>query len=145
MDRLLRKWETAKSLVPEPILYPLAETCHIGVIFFGTSTASTLEAIEYLEEESVHVEGLRLRALPFGDEVRRFIEDHEAVFLVEQNRDAQMRTLLVNELGLAPQQLHSILHYDGMPITARFIQRAILSVLACRDVEPVSDLAQGAR
>ncbi len=144
MDRLLRKWETAKSLVPEPILYPLAETCQIGVIFFGTSTASTLEAIEYLEEESIKVEGLRLRALPFGEEVRRFIVDHETVFLVEQNRDAQMRTLLVNELGLAPQQLHSILHYDGMPITARFIQRAIQSVLARRDVEPVGSLAQGA-
>jgi 2-oxoglutarate ferredoxin oxidoreductase subunit alpha len=145
MDRLLLKWETAKSLVPGPILYPLSETCHVGVIFFGTSTASTLEAIEYLEEESIKVEGLRLRALPFGEEVRRFIEDHDTVFLVEQNRDAQMRTLLVNELGLAPQQLISILHYDGMPITALFIQRAIQSELGCRDVKPVGSLAQGVR
>ena len=143
MDRLLRKWETAKSMVPQPVLYPLAETCHVGVIFFGTSTASTLEAIEYLEEESIRVEGLRLRALPFGEAVLRFINDHEQVFLVEQNRDAQMRTLLVNELGLAPQRLHSILHYDGMPITARYIQRAIQSELASQGVEPIGRLAQG--
>ncbi len=145
MDRLVRKWNTAKSMVPEPIFYPRSEPCRIGVIFFGTSTASTLEAIERLAEESIRVEGLRLRAVPFSEDVERFIEEHEEVFLVEQNRDAQMRTLLVNELGVNPQRLHAILHYDGMPITARFIQQTIQSQLASADTPAMDQVAEGGR
>lgn len=133
MDRLLRKWDTAKAMVPQPILYPAAEACAVGIIFFGTSTASALEAIDYLAAESIQVEGLRLRAFPFGEDEQRFIDEHEQVFLVEQNRDAQMKTLLVNELGVAPRRLHSILHYDGMPVTARFIQRSVQLQLASLD------------
>jgi 2-oxoglutarate ferredoxin oxidoreductase subunit alpha len=146
MDRLLRKWDTAKSMVPQPILYPCSEVCRIGLIFFGTSTASALEAIDYLAEESIQVEGLRLRAFPFGEAVARFIEEHEQVFLVEQNRDAQMKSLLVNELGVAPECLHSILHYDGMPLTARFIQQSINTQLTIRsEAAAVVQVAEGRR
>jgi 2-oxoglutarate ferredoxin oxidoreductase subunit alpha len=83
------------------------------------------EAIEALERENIHLDTLRLRAFPFPASVGEFITAHERVFVVEQNRDAQMRSLLVNEFGIDPARLLPILHYDGTPITARFIARAI--------------------
>jgi 2-oxoglutarate ferredoxin oxidoreductase subunit alpha len=87
-----------------------------------------------------------LRSFPFGEAVARFIEEHEQVFLVEQNRDAQMRSLLVNELGVAPECLHSILHYDGMPLTARFIQQSINTRLTTRsEAAAVVQVAEGRR
>jgi 2-oxoglutarate ferredoxin oxidoreductase subunit alpha len=78
-----------------------------------------------LAEESVHVDALRIRAFPFAREVAEFVRDHEQVFVVEQNRDAQMRTLLTSDLGIAPARLTSILHFGGMPISARFIHGEI--------------------
>jgi 2-oxoglutarate ferredoxin oxidoreductase subunit alpha len=79
------------------------------------------EALEVLEEHGVALDTMRLRAFPFPDSVKAFIDAHETVFVVEQNRDAQMKTMLVNELQIDPQRLVSVLHYDGTPITARFI------------------------
>jgi 2-oxoglutarate ferredoxin oxidoreductase subunit alpha len=125
MDRLLRKWQTAKTMVPEPVVYPSAYQAEHGVIFFGTSAASTLEAMDYLAEQGLNLDGLRLKAFPFNDTVERFVAEHECIFLVEQNRDAQMKTLLVNELGVDPARFVSVLNYDGMPITAHFIRQAI--------------------
>jgi 2-oxoglutarate ferredoxin oxidoreductase subunit alpha len=84
-----------------------------------------LEAFELLEKEGIHLNGLRLRAFPFADVVEEFIHDQDLVFVVEQNRDAQMRTLLINELEIDPAHLIKVLHYDGTPITARFIHAAI--------------------
>jgi 2-oxoglutarate ferredoxin oxidoreductase subunit alpha len=83
------------------------------------------EALEVLEEHGVPLDTLRLRAVPFPDGVKAFIDRHEQVFVVEQNRDAQMRSLLVNELGIDPARLVPVLHYDGTPITARFIIQRI--------------------
>jgi 2-oxoglutarate ferredoxin oxidoreductase subunit alpha len=80
---------------------------------------------------------LRLRAFPFHDSVADFIDAHDFVFVVEQNRDAQMRTLLVTELGLDPARLVPVLHYDGTPVTARFIARAIGDHLAALKVTPM--------
>lgn len=125
MDRLTRKWDTAKGLVPAPIMYPAVESSDYGVLFFGTSAASSLEAIDYLAEEGIVVDGLRLRAFPFCEAVERFIDEHKQVFVIEQNRDGQMRSLLVNELEVPPERLVPVLNYDGMPITAKMIQESV--------------------
>ena len=124
VDRLMLKWETAKSMIPQPELFskPGAE---YGMIFFGTTTHPALEAMDLLNEEGISIEAMRLRAFPFQQEVSDFIEKHKKVFVVEQNRDAQMRTLLINELEAHPKQLVKILNYDGFPITADFIKQEI--------------------
>src|SRR5579863_7592266 len=125
MQRLLRKFETAKSLVPAPIRRDAAEPTRLGVIFYGSTAPSMEEALESLAREGVSLDTLRIRAFPFADGVVDFVLDHDQVFVVEQNRDAQLRTLLVNECALDPARLIPILHYDGTPITARFITEAI--------------------
>ncbi len=90
------------------------------------SEASTLEALHHLDRlHSISLDSLGIKAFPFSDEVEDFIEQHEYVFVVEQNRDAQMRSLLINEFDFSPQKLVSLLHYDGSPITARFIRHVI--------------------
>ena len=81
--------------------------------------------MDYLVEEGVNLDGLRIKAFPFNDTVERFINEHQCVFVVEQNRDAQMKTLLVNELAIDPARFVSVLNYDGMPITAQFICNAV--------------------
>jgi 2-oxoglutarate ferredoxin oxidoreductase subunit alpha len=125
MDRLSRKFDTARKLVPRPQLRRAAKPTRIGVIHYGSTAAAMEEAAQLLAAEGAHVDALRLRAFPFGPEVGEFIAGHEQVFVVEQNRDAQMRTLLIADLGVEPAELVAILHYDGTPITARFIRREI--------------------
>jgi 2-oxoglutarate ferredoxin oxidoreductase subunit alpha len=125
VDRLNRKLDTARKLVPWPELRKAARSTRIGVIHYGSTAAAMDEASELLAAEGVQIDALRLRAFPFGPEVGAFIAAHEQVFVVEQNRDAQMRTLLIADLGVDPAQLVAILHYDGTPITARFIRREI--------------------
>lgn len=126
MDRLLRKWETAKSQVPAPVVRNTSQPCTVGVAHYGTSEAATLEALHYLEElHGISLDSMGIKALPFPGEVARFIGAHDYVFVVEQNRDAQMRTLLITEFGFCPDQLVPILHYEGSPITARFIRHEI--------------------
>ncbi|QCK86157.1 2-oxoacid:acceptor oxidoreductase subunit alpha [Phreatobacter aquaticus] len=125
MERLLKKFETAKKLVPAPILQKAAKPTRLGVIHFGSTGPSMDEAFGLLAAAGVHVDCLRVRGFPFSHEVSDFIAAHEQVFVVEQNRDAQFRTLLMVECGIDPANLVSILHYDGTPITARFITKAI--------------------
>jgi 2-oxoglutarate ferredoxin oxidoreductase subunit alpha len=134
MQRLLQKFDTAKSLVPQPIETKSATpakhggTVH-GVIHFGSTSPAMTEAFEHLQKDGIALDMLRLRAFPFPDSVRAFIDAHESVFVVEQNRDAQLRSLLVNEFGIDPARLVAVLHYDGTPITARFIADAIAARL----------------
>jgi len=130
MDRLLKKWETAKSLVHGPELYQETNQSEIGLIFFGTTTFSALEAMDMLLENGIIADALRIKSFPFNEVVERFIKEHKQVFVIEQNRDAQMRGLLILELGIAPDSLIPILNYDGMPITADFIARNISKVLS---------------
>lgn len=125
VDRLLKKWETTKSLVPAPDQYAKGKKGTSGILYFGTSKHSVEEAIDLLELENHHLEGLRIKAFPFSNEIKAFIDQMEKVFVVEQNRDAQMRSLLINELEIAPMKLVSILNYDGQPITADFIVNGI--------------------
>ncbi|MEY4707111.1 MAG: hypothetical protein RJB58_834 [Pseudomonadota bacterium] len=135
MQRLLRKFETAKTLVPAPVVRRAREKTKTGVIYFGSTSAAMNEALAALENDGVHLDTLRLRAFPFSDAVVDFINAHDQVFLVEQNRDAQMRVLLVNECGIDPARFISILHYDGTPITARFIISAIAERMALKSKE----------
>ena len=126
MDRLLRKWETAKKYVPPPVLIETDKPCTAGVIYYGTSKSATLEALYLLDQRhGISLDSLGIKALPFTVGIESFIEQHEFVFVVEQNRDAQMRTLLINESGILPEKLISILHYNGSPITARYIRHEI--------------------
>jgi 2-oxoglutarate/2-oxoacid ferredoxin oxidoreductase subunit alpha len=125
MERLLRKFKTAASLVPQPVLRKAKEATRFGVIYFGSTSPAMREALDVLEAVGLHLDAIRLRAFPFPDAVAEFIAAHDTVFVVEQNRDAQMHSLLVNELDIDPARLARVLHYDGTPITARFIASAI--------------------
>ncbi|HUO01270.1 MAG TPA: hypothetical protein VMU31_00715, partial [Rhizomicrobium sp.] len=125
VQRLLRKFETAKKYVPAPVIRPAKEKTRFGVIHFGSTAAAMREALAALDADGLHLDVMRLRAFPFADAVADFIEAHDQIFLVEQNRDAQMRMLLVNECGIDPAKFVSVLHFDGTPITARFIGEAI--------------------
>jgi 2-oxoglutarate/2-oxoacid ferredoxin oxidoreductase subunit alpha len=126
VDRLLKKWETAKAYVPGPEFYQEKKSSPLGILFFGTSTASSLEAVDILAAEGVTLDAIRLKAFPFPESVRDFIDSHEVVYIVEQNRDAQMRSLIINELDAMPQKLIPILNYDGFPVTAETIRQHIL-------------------
>ena len=125
MERLLRKFRTAADLVPQPVLRASARPTALGVIYFGSTSPAMQEALDVLEAAGVNLDAMRLRAFPFPDVVDQFIAAHEQVFMVEQNRDGQMHALLVNELQVDPARLIKVLHYDGTPITARFIAQAI--------------------
>ncbi len=136
MQRLLRKFETTRSLVPAPVERLSAKPARFGAIYFGSTEPALNEALESLEEHGVALDTLRIRAFPFHDQVADFVKRHDKVFVVEQNRDGQLRTLLVAESGIDPAKLISILHYDGTPITARFIIREIAGRLAALNVAP---------
>jgi len=121
MERLERKFETAKSYLPVPEQFTVEGGSDYGVIFFGTSTDATLEALDMLAADGLAMDGLRVRAFPFNKDVDKFIAEHKEVFVVEQNRDGQLRSLLINENNADQRKLISILNYNGMPITATFI------------------------
>lgn len=126
MERLMKKWNTASGVVPKPVVRKTDKPCTVGVVYYGTSEASTLEALYHLNDlHGISLDSMGIKSFPFSDEVEAFIDEHEYVFVVEQNRDAQMRTLLINEYDFSPDRLVSILHYDGSPITARYIRHEI--------------------
>lgn len=125
MERLLKKFHTAATLVPGPVVTPAKQKTKTGAIYFGSTTPAMHEALEALEARGHHIDAMRVRAFPFPQEVWDFIHAHDEVCVVEQNRDAQLRSLLMIEGNINPNRLTSILHYDGTPITARFLSDAI--------------------
>jgi 2-oxoglutarate/2-oxoacid ferredoxin oxidoreductase subunit alpha len=137
MQRLLHKFETAKRLVPGPVRRMARRSSRFGALYFGSTSLPMTEALEALEARGIDLDTMRIRAFPFHDEVLDFIAGHERVFVVEQNRDAQLRTLLMNEGEIDPARLVPILHYDGTPITARFIAKAIGDMLAVVTLAPL--------
>jgi 2-oxoglutarate/2-oxoacid ferredoxin oxidoreductase subunit alpha len=137
MQRLLKKFESAKALVPRPVLTAAAEPARFGAIYYGSTAPAMHEALEALAAEGIFVNALRVRAFPFQDEIADFVASHSKVFVIEQNRDAQMKTLLVNNAGISPASLISVLHYDGTPITARFIAREIATIVGTLNVRPL--------
>jgi 2-oxoglutarate ferredoxin oxidoreductase subunit alpha len=134
MDRLQRKFQSAATLVPQPVIRPAEKATRLGVIYFGSTSPAMAEALDDLAQDDVHIDALRLRAFPFPQSVPEFIAAHDIVFVVEQNRDAQMRSMLVNELGIDPARLSRVLHFDGTPINARFIAAAIRKSLVNRHI-----------
>jgi 2-oxoglutarate ferredoxin oxidoreductase subunit alpha len=142
MKRLLEKFETAKDLVPAPVRRDAKQRTRQGVIYFGSTSAPMHEALEVLEDQGIHLDALRLRGFPFPDAVAEFIAGHEHVFVVEQNRDAQMRMLLINECGIDPARLLPVLNYDGTPITARFIADEIARLLRARKIATLREVAR---
>jgi 2-oxoglutarate ferredoxin oxidoreductase subunit alpha len=130
MQRLLRKFETAKQLVPRPVRRTADQPTRLGAIYFGSTRPAMCEALDMLKQQGIHIDTLRIRGFPFHTEVTDFIAQHEKVFVVEQNRDSQLRTLLVAEGAVDPARLVPVLHYDGTPITARFIVREIANRIA---------------
>lgn len=122
MNRLQKKFETAKSIIPAPeIKYAEGKTTK-GIIYFGTSNYAAEEALDLLAEQGHYFNSMRIKSFPFQQAVADFIDEHETVYVIEQNRDAQMRTLLINELEINPKKLVRVLNFDGTPITAGIIQ-----------------------
>ena len=118
MERLLRKWQTAATLVPSADITIIDDAAAIGLIFYGTSSQAAYEAHALLREEDIVTNCMQIKAFPFGSEVTDFIDKHEKVFVIEQNRDGQLCTLLLKECRFSPDRLIPLLHYDGLPITA---------------------------
>jgi 2-oxoglutarate/2-oxoacid ferredoxin oxidoreductase subunit alpha len=137
MLRLLKKFETAKQLVPRPVARAAKQPTRLGAIYFGSTSPAMDEADELLAERGIHLDLLRVRGFPFHNDVKNFISDHDQLFVVEQNRDGQLRTLLVNELEIDPARLTRVLHFDGTPITARFISDAIADKVGELKVVPL--------
>ena len=141
VKRLLQKFVTAAELVPQPVLKKASRKTRLGAIYFGSTSPAMDEALDQLNAGGIPLDALRLRAFPFAGSVAEFIAAHDEVFVVEQNRDAQMRTLLMNELAIDPQRLVPIVHYDGTPITARFITAAITKHVHAEIVAPKTSKA----
>ncbi len=142
MQRLLRKFETAKKLIPAPVRRDAKQKTKYGALYFGSTSPAMREALEAFDAQGIHLDAMRLRGFPFADEVINFVAEHEQVFLVEQNRDAQLRTLLFNEGNIDPAKVVPVLHYDGTPITARFIIDKIAGLLRARNVAPLREVAR---
>ncbi|MDO9430071.1 MAG: 2-oxoacid:acceptor oxidoreductase subunit alpha [Phenylobacterium sp.] len=140
MERLLRKFDTARTLAPAPVRRDAKRATRDGVIFFGSSTPAVHEALDDLEHRGLHLDAMRIRAFPFPDEVFAFIAAHDRIFVIEQNRDGQLRSLLINEGDVDPSRLTAVLHYDGTPITARFIASAVQGLMA--DRTPIHEAAE---
>ncbi len=144
VDRLLRKFETAKDYVPAPKTHPPIKVkgpktkLKLAALFFGTSASPAYEAVEILADRGYPIDTMRIRAFPFHESLDQFIDDHDLVFVIEQNRDGQMRQLIMNECQIAPVKLTSVLNYSGTPITARAIVRQILEALNTKSADIVS-------
>jgi len=129
MERLLRKFDFAAEVLPAPVIKPSEQNSLYGVIYYGTTDPAMDAALDLLKEQGIELDALRVRAFPFSNDVFSFIEHHKRVFVVEQNRDGQMRTLMINEGDIDPGKLDAVLYYAGMPITATFIADTIIGKL----------------
>jgi 2-oxoglutarate ferredoxin oxidoreductase subunit alpha len=137
MLRLLRKWDTINEHVPAPITVDCGTQTDTAVLYFGTSEEASLEALDNLAAEGIYLNAMRVRAFPFNYEVQEYIERHKEVFVVEQNRDAQLRTLLMAEFEFGPDKLKSVLCFDGTPISARNIGKQIKKHLKGDNILPL--------
>jgi 2-oxoglutarate ferredoxin oxidoreductase subunit alpha len=129
VDRLLVKWETARTLVPEAEI-EYSKFNSSAVLTLGSCDGAVKEALVRLRDRNIGLNYCRVRAFPFTDAVREFIEKHERVYVVEQNRDAQFRTLLMLDIDADPTKLVSMLHYNGLPISADFVINRVLEETA---------------
>ncbi len=127
VDRLQQKFVTALNYLPKPDIVQGKKRAKIALIYYGTTSHPISEAIDELKNHGISVDTLRIKAFPFHDDIEPFISKHQDVFVIEQNRDSQMKTLLVNELQIDPNQLASIVNYDGLPMTSYQVVQGVLS------------------
>lgn len=137
MERLVRKFRSALQYTPQPVITERGSDKTYGVIHYGTTRQSLEEAMDGLSEQGYEVDDLRVQSFPFHDEVADFIEAHDYVMVIDQNRDAQMRTLLINELEVHPKKMLPIVHYNGTPINATLITEKVLGYVGESKVEPI--------
>ena len=130
IDRIRRKFDTAAKLVPKPEIDVRDKTGKVGIIYFGGTTPAVKEGLDILQRDGYRLNAMRLKAFPFGQEVLDFCAAHDRVFVIEQNRDAQMRSLLMTEANVPGTKLIATLNYDGSPLTADFVRGAVLQTLA---------------
>ena len=144
MERLQLKWESAKRLLPLARITISNAQARLGVVFYGSTTPAAYEAVGMLRSRGLAINTMRVRAFPFQQEVLDFVQAHELVFVIEQNRDGQMRSLLIDEGSLPPDKLIPIASYDGLPVASRFLIRALEEALAERGVTlPKTSVDQG--
>ena len=129
VDRLLVKWETARGMVPEAEIH-YSKMNKAALLTIGSGDGACKEALDRLAKKNVGLNYCRIKAFPFTDAVRDFIEKHDVVYVVEQNRDAQLRTLLINDIEADQNKLVALLHYNGMPINSGFVVARVLDEIA---------------
>lgn len=129
MDRISLKFETALNYIPEPEISSLGSNTR-GVIYLGTTTSAIKETLDNLQKKGISLDTMRLKGFPFHESVRDFINEHEIVYVIEQNRDAQLKSLLKIECNASEEQMFSILSYNGVLITAQQIEKEILDSLS---------------
>ncbi len=140
VDRLQRKFVTALNYLPKPDIVQGKKSAKVALIYYGTTSHPITEAIDELKNHGISVDTLRIKAFPFHDDIERFISKHQDTFVIEQNRDSQMKTLLVNELQIDPNQLTSIVNYDGLSMTSYQVVQGVLSHFS--DKESKKDAAK---
>jgi 2-oxoglutarate/2-oxoacid ferredoxin oxidoreductase subunit alpha len=128
LDRLLKKWATARRLVPRALIDATAGS-PLGIVSLGSCDGAIREALDVLKQRGVALDYMRVRAFPFSEDVEKFLAAHELLFVVEQNRDAQLRALLTLETAVDKAKLRSLLHYNGLPISSQFIVEGVLAEL----------------
>ena len=129
LPKLTRKFKTAAALVPKPEILTRDPRSRVGVVYFGSTRPAVLEALDELEAEGFRINAMRIKAFPFPPEVKAFCDAHDRIFVVEQNRDAQMRSLLILEAGVDGEKLVAATNFDGMPLTADFVRKSIRTSL----------------
>ncbi len=134
LERILKKFKGAHKFLPKPVFKQDTNASSIGLIYFGSTEAAMQESLDQLSISGFPIDAMRIRSFPFSAEVWKFIHQHESVFLVEQNRDAQMRTLIISEGNINPEKFISILCFDGSPITANFISESIIEILSDKNI-----------
>ena len=139
LKRILKKFKGAHKFLPKPVFKQDTNASSIGLIYFGSTEAAMQESLDQLSISGFPIDAMRIRSFPFSDEVWEFIHQHESVFLVEQNRDAQMRTLIISEGNINPEKFISILCFDGSPITANFISESIIEILSDKNISQASE------
>ncbi|HHL43574.1 MAG TPA: 2-oxoacid:acceptor oxidoreductase subunit alpha [Hellea balneolensis] len=132
VDRLLAKWKSAADHVPGPITKPAGQKTPYGVIAYGSSDGAVIEACDRLAMDGYHMDYLRVRGFPFSSEVEKFVNQHELVFVVEQNRDAQLHGLLIGETDISKSKLVPVLYYGGEPLSYKFVTSAITDHIKLR-------------
>ena len=142
LDRLVRKWNTAKRYVPKPVIDTIAGN-DVAIVSLGSCDGAVHEARDVLRSRGISVDYMRVRAFPFNDDVERFLASHRLIFVVEQNRDAQLRALLTLETAVEKSKLRSLLHYSGMPISSSFIVDGVLAEHGRRAKQPMEVVAGG--